>query len=158
MRWILSLLSMSDRLFSMSSIEMSVSTLSLLSSLVLNFTISLSRCLSFSCIAYMRVLVLWHVGFPGRSVFLSSTDTRCHTGLRSYLFLYHSCTSIINVVLSGLVLRVFVHAAALSRSRASTYSVLFFLSTFCSCWAVFLALESPTSSILCFDWGLFVPN
>ena len=34
----------------------------------------------------------------------------------------------------------------------------FFLSTFCSCWAVFLALESPTSSILCFDWGLFVPN
>ena len=55
MRWILSLLLMSDWLFSMSSIEMSVSTLSLPSCLVLNFTISLSRCLSFSCTAYMRV-------------------------------------------------------------------------------------------------------
>ena len=124
-RWIPSLLSMSDRSFSRSSIEISVLALSLLSSLVLNFTTSLSSCLSFSCTAYMGGACIMACGIS-RSFSFSVIDwcSLSHCAALLPLLISLVPTRITTVVLSGLVLMVFVHAAALSRSRASTYSVL----------------------------------
>ena len=123
---------------------------------------SLSSCLSFSCTAYMVGAWTMACGIS-RSFSFSVIDwcSLSHWAVLLPLLISLVPTRITTVVLSGLVLRVFVHAAALSRSRASTYSVLYILSAFCICWAVLLVLESPRNIILCFAGlagGLFVPD